>query len=41
MAELETQARDVLENRPVKKEIFPHQIAFNLFSHNSAIKDGG
>ena len=41
MVELETQARDVLEKRPVKKEIFPHQIAFNLFSHNSAIKDDG
>ena len=41
MKELEVQARDVLEGRPAKKEIFPHQIAFNLFSHNSAIKDGG
>jgi aspartate-semialdehyde dehydrogenase len=39
MRELETQSRDVLEGRPAKKEVFPHQIAFNLFSHNSAIKD--
>jgi aspartate-semialdehyde dehydrogenase len=41
MKELEDQARDVLAGRPAKKEIFPHQIAFNLFSHNSAIKDEG
>ena len=41
MKELESQARDVLSGRPVKKEIFPHQIAFNLFSHNSAVKEGG
>ncbi|MBI3315646.1 MAG: aspartate-semialdehyde dehydrogenase, partial [Candidatus Omnitrophica bacterium] len=41
MRELETQSRDVLEGRPAKKEVFPHQIAFNLFSHNSAIQDEG
>ncbi|MBI3252903.1 MAG: aspartate-semialdehyde dehydrogenase [Candidatus Omnitrophica bacterium] len=41
MRELEEQSRDVLAGRPAKKEIFPHQIAFNLFSHNSAIKDEG
>ena len=41
MKELEDQSRDVLAGQPVKKEIFPHQIAFNLFSHNSAIKDDG
>ncbi len=41
MKELEDQSRDVLEGRPVKKEIFPHQIAFNLFSHNSAVKSEG
>ena len=41
MKELEDQTRDVLAGRPAKKEIFPHQIAFNLFSHNSAIKDEG
>ncbi len=39
--ELEDQSRDVLEGRPARKEIFPHQIAFNLFSHNSAIKEDG
>jgi aspartate-semialdehyde dehydrogenase len=41
MQELEDQSRDVLAGRPAKKVIFPHQIAFNLFSHNSAIKDDG
>ena len=41
MKELEDQSRDVLDGKTAKKEIFPHQIAFNLFSHNSAIKDDG
>ena len=41
MKELEDQSRDVLEGRPARKEVFPHQIAFNLFSHNSAIKEDG
>ncbi len=41
MQELESQSRDVLSGKPAKKEVFPHQIAFNLFSHNSAVKDGG
>jgi len=41
MRELEAQTRDVLEGRPVKKEVFPHQIAFNLFSHNSPVQSNG
>lgn len=41
MKELEEQSRDVLEGRAPRKEIFPHQIAFNIFSHNSAIKEEG
>ena len=41
MQELETQSREVLEGKSATKVIFPHQIAFNLFSHNSAIKDDG
>ena len=41
MRELDLQARDVLAGRPAKKEVFPHQIAFNLFSHNSPVRDGG
>ncbi len=41
MKELEDQSRDVLEGKSAKKEVFPHQIAFNLFSHNSAIQEEG
>ena len=41
MHELETQTRDYLDGKPLKKEIFLHQIAFNLFSHNSAIEENG
>lgn len=41
MRELELQSRAVLAGRAAKKEVFPHQIAFNLFSHNSAIKENG
>ncbi len=41
MKELEDQARDILSGKPAKKEIFPHQIAFNLFSHNSAVQASG
>ena len=41
MRELEVQARDVLDDREIKKEVFPHQIAFNIFSHNSAIQEDG
>jgi len=37
MKELEDQTRDILEGRQPRKEVFPHQIAFNLFSHNSAV----
>jgi aspartate-semialdehyde dehydrogenase len=41
MKELEDQSRDVLEGKSARKEIFPHQIAFNLFSHNSAVTENG
>ncbi len=41
MTELENQTRDFLAGVPLKKEIFPHQIAFNLFSHNSAVGEDG
>ena len=41
MKELEVQTRDFLEGKPIKKEVFPHQIAFNLFSHNSTVEDNG
>lgn len=39
--ELETQTRDVLAGRKVAPKIFKHPIAFNLFSHDSAIQDNG
>lgn len=39
--ELEHQSWAVLENQPVVKEVFPHQIAFNLFSHNTKIGPHG
>lgn len=41
MQELEHQTREILEGKRPTKKVFPHQIAFNLFSHNSAIKDDG
>ncbi|HTL47870.1 MAG TPA: aspartate-semialdehyde dehydrogenase [Verrucomicrobiae bacterium] len=37
MMELETQSREILEGKKPTKNVFPHQIAFNLFSHNSAV----
>ncbi|KAI8462667.1 MAG: aspartate semialdehyde dehydrogenase [Monoraphidium minutum] len=37
MEELRSQTRDVLDGKPAKPEIFPHQYAFNLFSHNSSM----
>ncbi|MFA5167754.1 MAG: aspartate-semialdehyde dehydrogenase [Candidatus Omnitrophota bacterium] len=41
MEELKIQAQDFLAGRPVKKQILPHQIAFNVFSHNSKIGPDG
>ncbi len=41
MQELEDQAREVLAGKKATKKVFPHQIAFNLFSHNSSIKEHG
>ncbi len=41
MAELEAQSRAFSKGEPIKKEIFPHQIAFNVFSHNTAIAENG
>ncbi len=37
MEELQNQTREYLEGKPLTKQIFPHQYAFNLFSHNSAV----
>ena len=41
MEELATQSREVLDGKEPTKECFPHQIAFNLFSHNSPIGPEG
>ncbi len=41
MLELESQTRDVLEGRPAVPRLLPHQTAFNLFSHNTAIGSDG
>jgi len=41
MEELLNQTHEVLEGKMPTKEIFPHQIAFNLFSHDSKIGPDG
>jgi aspartate-semialdehyde dehydrogenase len=41
MAELESQARAHAKGEPITREVFPHQIAFNVFSHNTAIAENG
>ena len=41
MGELEQQVRDYAAGKELKAEVFPHVLAFNLFSHNSQMgKDG-
>jgi aspartate-semialdehyde dehydrogenase len=39
--ELDQQVKDYAAGKPIKKEKFPHQIANNLFSHNTRIADNG
>ena len=41
MAELEDQVKAHVEGRRVEKKVFPHQIAFNLFSHNTKVAANG
>ncbi len=41
MQELEDQSHQILHGKEPVKEVFPHQIAFNVFSHNSAIQADG
>jgi len=41
MRELESQAAEFLAGRQPTPSIFPHRIAFNLFSHDSPIGPGG
>ncbi len=41
IAELEMQSRQALAKEPLTKRKFPHPIAFNLFSHDSAVGEDG
>lgn len=41
MQELEDQVRDHVAGKEVERKVFPHQIAFNLFSHNTKIAENG
>ena len=41
MQELLEQTNDVLRDRPSSPRVFPHPIAFNLFSHNTKIDETG
>jgi aspartate-semialdehyde dehydrogenase len=41
MQELLDQTHEMLRDRPITPRVFPHPIAFNLFSHNTKIDDTG
>jgi aspartate-semialdehyde dehydrogenase len=41
MMELENQSRDILAGKPAQPKVLPHQVAFNVFSHNSAVGEDG
>jgi aspartate-semialdehyde dehydrogenase len=41
MRELQTQSREILDGRQPTMQAFPYQIAFNCFSHNSALGPNG
>lgn len=41
MAELESQCAEVLAGKGAVPKVFPHPIAFNLFSHNASIEANG
>jgi len=41
MAELESQVKQYAAGQPLTRSVFPHQIAFNVFSHNTAIGEDG
>jgi aspartate-semialdehyde dehydrogenase len=41
MAELESQVKQYSGGQPITKSVFPHQIAFNVFSHNTKIAENG
>ena len=41
MQELEDQARDFAAGKDIQRSVFPHQIAFNVFSHNTKVAENG
>ncbi|ELS02101.1 aspartate-semialdehyde dehydrogenase [Xenococcus sp. PCC 7305] len=41
MAEVETQAQDILNGETPKPEVLPYPLAFNLFPHNSPLGSNG
>ncbi len=41
MLELESQSREILDGKKPTMKIFPYQIAFNIFSHNSDLMPNG
>ncbi|CCH68415.1 Aspartate-semialdehyde dehydrogenase [Richelia intracellularis HH01] len=41
IAEVKTQAQEILEGRKPTTEVFPYPLAFNLFPHNSPLNDFG
>jgi aspartate-semialdehyde dehydrogenase len=41
MQELQDQTREHAEGKEITKKVFPHQIAFNVFSHNTKVADNG
>ena len=41
MRELEDQTHEYAERREITKSVFPHQIAFNVFSHNTTVAENG
>jgi aspartate-semialdehyde dehydrogenase len=41
MQELEEQTREYAGGKAITHSVFPHQIAFNVFSHNTKVADNG
>lgn len=41
LAELQAQTKEIVEGKTPTKNVLPHQIAFNLFSHNTSINEEG
>jgi len=41
MRELESQVKQFASGEKITREVFPHQIAFNVFSHNTPVAENG